>query len=406
MNEKRIELLSHQADFLSSDEKFVLLSAGVGGGKTFSGAHFVIQESITDPEPLGLISANTYNQLINATLQSLFQELDRLDLNYDYNQNKKLLVIEGARWLTYSMENYDMVRGVEVGRIWNDETRDLDYQAFLMLKGRLRDKRAKKLKARFTSTPLGFNYLYDYFVGDKKTSEHRIIKASSYDNPYLPAGYIESMRASYDEKTFKQEVMGEFLSITQGRIYYAFDRTTCVKPLVKHPNHPVYIGLDFNVSPMTAVICQHYNDTIYVIDEVWLNNSNTTEMGNMILEKYGRGLQIIPDSTGRAMKTAGVGYSDHEILRQMGFDVKSTNNPFRVDRYNVVNGLLSKQKLIVGDKCHHLIKDLEQVTYKEGTSLPETKDKELTHISDALGYFAFYVSPIFKKETKITVMPR
>jgi PBSX family phage terminase large subunit len=406
MQQKIVNLLRHQLDFLSSQEKFVLLAGGVGSGKTFAGAHFVIQESITDPEPMGLISANTYNQLINATLQTLFAELDNLGLRYEYNQQKKMLKIEKSKWLTYSMDNYDMVRGVEVGKLWNDETRDLSYQAFLMLMGRLRDKRAKKLKARFTSTPLGFTFLYDYFIADKKTDEFRAIKASSYDNPYLPESYIESMQASYDEKIFKQEVMGEFLSTTQGRIYYAFDREKHVKRVEKHQNYPIWVGMDFNVSPMTAAICQHYNDTIYVIDEIWIKNSNTSEAGKYIGQKYGFNLPIVPDSTGRAMKTQGVGMSDHEILRQMGFDVKSTNNPFRIDRYNTVNGLLSKNKIVISDKCQRLIKDLEQVTYKEGTSLPDTSDSDLTHISDALGYYVYYCSPIYKKQQTVSVYSR
>jgi hypothetical protein len=44
-----------------------------------------------------------------------------------------------------------------------------------------------------------------------------------------------------------------------------------------------------------------------------------------------------------------------------------------------------------------LIKDLEQVSFKEGSAQLDTSlDKSLTHISDALGYGAWYCFPIIK----------
>ena len=403
MKEERrvVELLPHQDEFLSSKEKFVLLSSGVGGGKTWCGSHFVIQESIKDNKPNGLISANSYNQLLNSTLAALFSELDKFGLDYNYNMNRKKLTIEGAEWLTYSMDNYDMVRGIEVARMWNDETRDLSYKAFLMLLGRLRGQGAE-LKARFTSTPLGFNYLFDYFQGDKKTDEFKLIKATSYDNPFLPEGYIESMKASYDDKVFRQEVMGEFLNITQGRVYYAFERSRHVKKVHRHSGHNVWVAIDFNRNPMTATILQYYDDVTRVIDEFRIMSSDTEELGREIGRKYGFDLQVVPDATGKAIKTSGGGKSDHDILKNMGFDVKSTSNPFRLDRYNAVNGLFNKDRIIIDESCVHLIKDLEQVTYKEGTTLPDTTDKTLTHLSDGLGYFCWYVSPIVGKKSQDT----
>jgi phage terminase large subunit len=401
-----LNLLTHQHDFVTADEKFVLLLAGLGAGKSFAGAVFTILESIENPESNGLITANTYRQLQNATLTTLFNVCDDLKIKFTYNQNKGWVNIEGAHWYTYSLEQYDNLRGIEVGRFWLDEARDTSKEAFEVVLGRLRDKRAKKLKGRFTTTPSGYDYLHDYFVGDKKTKDFRLIKATSYQNPHLPEGYIDTLKQSYDERVFKQEVLGEFINITQGRIYYAFTRDAHVAEVKINQNYPIYVGMDFNINPMTAVICQSYGDKIHVIDEMWLMSSNTREMGLEIGRKYGFSCQIVPDSTGKAMKTAGVGLSDHEILRQMGFAVINSANPFRVDRYNSLNNELEKSRIVIDKKCVKLINDLERVSYKEGTSLPDTSDSLLTHISDALGYFVYYVSPIMVKKNSSKLLPR
>lgn len=405
MAKKQIELLDHQADFLEADEKLVLLLGGVGSGKSFAGALFAIMESISDNKATGLITANTYRQLQNATLQTLFNFCDENNIDYDYNQNKGVLNLCGAKWFTYSLDSYDNMRGIEVSKFWGDEMRDAAPEAFRVMLGRLRGR--GKLKGRLTTTPSGYDYLYDYFAGDKKTSESRMIRATSMDNKFLPEGYIETLKSSYDEKIYAQEVLGEFVNIQSGRIYYGFDRAHHVKKVQRNPNYPLYVGMDFNISPMTAIVAQIYNNTIYVFEEIWLIDSNTNQMAEVLRQKYGTGVTIIPDATGKALKTSSRGFSDHEILRQYGFDVSSgAGNPFRGDRYATLNNLFEKRRILISDRCVKLIRDLEQVVYKDGTNLPDTKDLSLTHISDALGYLAWFAFPILPRKSEVRMLPR
>jgi hypothetical protein len=166
----------------------------------------------------------------------------------------------------------------------------------------------------------------------------------------------------------------------------------------------IMVGLDFNVSPMTAVVANVTSDKIHIFDEVFMNDSNTNQMAELLRQRYGTNITVIPDATGKALKTSSRGFSDHEILRGYGFNV-STNggNPFRMDRYNTVNNLLEKNRIVISDRCVKLIKDLEQVAYKDGTNLPDTKDLSLTHVSDALGYLCWSTFPILprKSETKM-----
>ena len=53
--------------------------------------------------------------------------------------------------------------------------------------------------------------------------------------------------------------------------------------------------------------------------------------------------------------------------------------------------------MIIDPKCTCLIKDLEQVVNKEGTrDIDKITNKELTHLSDALGYYVDYKHPTIK----------
>jgi hypothetical protein len=262
------------------------------------------------------------------------------------------------------------------------------------------------LKGRFTSTPNGYNYLYDYFVGEKSSSQFKLIKAKTNSNYHLPDGYLETIKANYDEKMFLQEAEAEFISVAQGQVYYAFNRNIHVKKLEFKKNMGLWCGMDFNINPMTATICQVYDNSIFILDEFFVEGSNTDEIGDMILKKYGNSVSIVPDASGKALKTSGYGLSDHEILRRKGFRVVYNNNPFRVDRYNCVNNLFSKQRLFINESCKYTIRDFERVVYKEGSNFPDDSDVKLTHLSDGVGYLCWYSFPLVNSKGIVGAIPR
>jgi phage terminase large subunit len=385
-----IKLLPFQMEFVTAPEKFVWLCAGLGTGKTFSLAHYSIYRMLTNPETVGLLGAATYGQLRDATLVELFRELDRLGLKYSYSTLTNFVTLEcnGARVKAFSMENYEMLRGIEIGWYGLDEACLVKQEARNVLLGRLRCKHSKALQGRETSTPRGFDHMYDLYVGEKKTANHRLIHATSYDNPHLPEGYIDSLVAGYDPKKVRQEVYAEFVSTAEGSIYHAFDRYEHIRPTPRIEGYPIYVGMDFNVNPMTAVLANVSNGSIRVFDEIYLKHSNTYAMRDEILKRYQHDrIIIVPDATGQARKTSS-SQSDHEILSAAGFTVQtSRRNPAVEDRYNTINGRLTQGLIQIDPSCPMLIRDLERVCH-------EGNPDYLTHISDALGYLAWRIFPV------------
>lgn len=398
---EKITLLPHQEEALKSDDKYIAIITGIGAGKTWTGVHWVLKKSIESPKSKGFIGANTYSQLRNSTLSAAFNEFMRLKIDFNYNQSSGILSVLGKEWLCKSMDNYDVLRGIEVGEIWLDECAYMKEDAFNVINGRLRDKNGT-LQVFLTSTPKGFNWVYDLIhpSGERRLPNSRLIKANSIENIFLPDGYIDSLKEQYDDKLIEQELNGEFVNIQSGRAYYAFDRDTHVKD-IKRKSMPIYIGMDFNVDPMTSVICQVTNDHIYVIDEVYERNSDTIQVAPILQEKVGRvPCKIIPDSTGANRKTSG--QTDFEILKRFGFKIMPTYNPLVIDRVSNLNRLFTLNKITISSKCKKLITDLEKVSWQEGQNKLDGKsDRMLTHISDALGYVAWKLMS-FKQNTKIS----
>jgi PBSX family phage terminase large subunit len=396
MNHK---LLPYQWEAINSDHKFTLLLGGVGSGKSHAGSPWVLKQYLEYPDSLDLITANTYSQLMTATLASVFKNLDAWGVPFNYNGQKKILTVNNTKkFLCLSADTYDNHRGIEVGAWWGDEAAYYKEDAFKVFSGRLRDKRGP-LTVLFTTTPKGFNWLYDYFAGEKKTKDYHYIKANSYANKHLPHGYLASLAEQYDDKLIEQELGGEFVNIQSGRTYYAFNREAHVKD-IKAPATPYYVGLDFNVDPFCGVICCVTANHIYVVDEIFERNTDTMQVSSVIREKTpNRPVHIVPDSTAANRKTSGE--SDLEILKRMGFKVMPTYNPYVIDRVNNLNRLFALNKITISSKCKKLITDLEKVSWMEGQNkLDQKTDRMLTHISDALGYVAWKLMS-FKPTHKI-----
>ena len=400
MKKIQIKLLPHQYDAIQAPSKNTLLLGGVGSGKTFAGGAFVYKNLAEQPNSIGFIGANTYQQLRDVCIPSLLAFFELVGLNYSYNKVDSIIYVGSTKILCRSLDKYDNFRGIEIGWYWLDEIAYAKKEAFDVVIGRLRDPKARRHHGLLTTTPKGYNWLYDYFHpnGELNTPDFHLIKAKSKSNKHLPDGYLDSLKSQYDEKLIEQELDGEFINITSGKVYYAFDRDVNVKECKRHSG-TVFVGLDFNVDPFCGVLVQFSGNTIYVFDEYFERNSDTPQTCfNLIKRGYG-GATIIPDSTAKNRKTSG--QSDITILKNSGFKVEATRNPFVFDRVNNLNRLLSKGRIIIDPKCKKLINDLEKVTWK-GSDLDQKSDHLLTHVSDSLGYIAHWRFPI-KDNTPYTI---
>ncbi len=417
---KKTDKQVDQARLLASASKHILSYGGSRSAKTFGICRaMVIRAAKTRSRHIALrlkfnhaktsLFLDTFPKLFSLCFPGLEVRENRSDWYYSLPNGSEI-------WIggLDEKERVEKILGKEYSTIFFNECSQIPYSSVTMALTRLAERSGLKTKAYYDcNPPTKRHWTYPLFIRglDPQTWEPRddadnyaSIRMNPTDNlDNIDPDYIQ-MLEQLPEKDRLRFLQGEFTDESEGSIYHAFRREDHVISITRSPRHPIVVGMDFNVNPMTAVICQLYDDSLYVIDEIYLENSNTHEMTQVLKQKYGPGWTVIPDATGKALKTSAAGISDHEILKQGGYQIPFVRNPFRADRYNCVNGLLEKKRIIVDPKCPKLIRDLEQVSYKEGTNLPETKEKHLTHISDALGYVAHWAYPLYDYSSGDDVM--
>jgi hypothetical protein len=153
---------------------------------------------------------------------------------------------------------------------------------------------------------------------------------------------------------------------------------------------------------MCSVVVQIHRGNVRVLDEIVLKRATTEDACLEFEKRFGlpqAGVVIYGDASGAAMQTSG--YTDYSIIgdffrsRGAKFSMKVPKaNPAVRDRVNLVNAKLKNARgeieLTVDAKCRELIADFEQVAYKQDSlAIDKDKDRNRTHLSDALGYLVW-----------------
>ena len=394
-------MLSPAQKTIASDQhRFRVVVAGRRFGKT----HLAIRElayHAREPNKECWYVAPSYKMAKNIVWRKLKNRLQDLNWVQKHNETELTLTLKNGSTISLKgADNYDSLRGVGLDFICLDEFADIDPEAwFETLRPTLSDKGGKAL---FIGTPKGIsNWSYELYQNaqDDPTiwSSHQY---TTIDGGWVPASEIEQAKKDRDERTFRQEYLATFETYT-GRIYYAFDRAKNVidaEPTDKDLE-AIYIGMDFNIDPMSAVIAIRKGEDLCVIDEIRMYSSNTQEIVAEINSRYPKSKKFVyPDPAARQRKTSAGGLTDLTILQNAGFLVKAPNShtPVR-DRINSVNSRLCDstgiRRLFITKRCKYTIEALERHTYKEGTSQPD-KDSGYDHMNDALGYMVDYLFPV------------
>lgn len=398
----------HQWDFLTSQKQINAYVGGFGSGKTYSFLHKTFINHITrknkDGISNGWIIYPTYSLAEEVFIPPFLDILRDKGIAYDYNISKHTIKTAYGNIRIFQMVKPDKIIGVSLSYCGFDEFDISSYKycelAFNKALGRMRD--TEDCEIYICTTPEGMKYTYTLMV-EKEDDNKYLVRGKTQDNLYLPKNYLKLLEDNYDEKLLKAYRDGQFVNLQQGQTYYQFNRDENVQRVQYNRSLPVRLGIDWNVDPECAVLFQLYETTpkIKVFDCISLSHSGsgdllTERMVNTIKTKYPNSEYVAyPDATGHKRGSSAM-YSDIDLLMKGGFKVKAMKtNPLVIDRVNAVNKAL-QGNLVIDPSCKDLIQDLEKTSNKEGTREIDKSNKNLTHMSDALGYAVHWELPIIK----------
>ncbi len=311
-----------------------------------------------------------------------------------------------GRILFRSMSTPASIVGYEVAHSICDELdtmpTELARQAWNKIIARNRQKCSMPNTVAVATTPEGFGFVHERWVKNKAPG-YVLFRAKTMDNEAnLPAGYIDNLRNSYPTNLLSAYLDGEFVNLTAGSVYPAFDRALNATFEKIAPTEPLHIGLDFNVTKMAAVVHVLRDGKPYALDEL-TDVFDTPAMIALIKKRYeSHSILIYPDASGGNRKSHNASESDLSLLRQAGFSVcVNPANPAVKDRVLSMNKIIeSRDYRINPDTCPVYVEGLEKQPYDKHGDPDKTGG--LDHALDAGGYFITYKFPIQRRTAIVT----
>jgi phage terminase large subunit len=438
IREHRFACLPWQYEFLTDLDTFAIAGVGgIGSGKTHAlmRAVTIIMQSEAGTRTIGGIFANTYSQLHQSVLPRLWAFLSEMGLEqgidwvfnrqppaewgFASNFKKHDGVLTVRAWgqaVARSLDNPDAIRGLDLGWAVLDEARDIVQGTYDIVIGRLRCPKARRRIIRLTTTPNGYDWIYETFATNP-TNDRRMIQMTTRDNDYLPQSFVKRLEESYDETFLAQEVDGKFVSLRKGQVYRAFDRKLHVvqadQVVLPRPDQfRLIVAVDFNRSPYCVCLLCELPDRSIAFDEIVMDGADTPSMFDEVARRVSAigpsSVSVYGDASGNQRNTKS-NHSDYDMISVKMSSVFGSRfvpawgkaNPAIQERIAAVNGSLKpaagQPRIIVSSKCKTLIQDFEQVSYKKGSmELDPGPDKRLTHMSDAVSYYIVKRYPVPK----------
>ena len=287
----------------------------------------------------------------------------------------------GSRILFRSADAPERLRGLDLEWFYLDEAAITKPDAYQILLGRI----AQKSGCGFlSSTPKGYNWLYDEFVkrAEEGDPDYQVFYWTSADNPYFPKSEIERLKRSYTDEFYQQEILGKFVRFT-GLVYPDFSRAENVVDSIDMTKiKRVLFGLDFGFRNETAILVAGFDsdDNVYVLDEFYRKGVLIRELG-LVLKRMVETYK--PESI----------YADPSEpnliaeLNRMNLRVEKGNNDVRYG-INKVSEKIKSMK--VKSSCVNFIREIENYRYpqttaeKTGDELPVKKNDHLCFIAGTL----------------------
>jgi len=421
----KYKLLKAQREFLEVPHSYnldvVVYQGGFGSGKTFAGSLLGILLCMKFPGIRGLVGAQTYTLVRDTTLISYFDHLEKLGykkgLHYDFSKTEaKLSFKNGSEILFRHFDDDTKLKSLNLGFVEIEEMSDVPESTFNMLLGRLRQAGIPRYRLfGHTNPEFSKGWIYKNFV-EKPKPNYRLIIAPTTENTFLPDGFVENLRRAYDPEYYKINVLGCFGDYSKGLVTKGFSSENICQ--VNYcPDLPLHISCDFNVDPMCWVLAHKTGEKVFFFDEIALENTTTALAVEEFYSRYSahKAPIIINGDASGDNRSVTSEYTNYVIMRnrlsQLGFTVDFKIKPFNPPIKNRISAWNAKIKNVNGDmgifispRCKWLIYNIENLKYKEGSSLldlpshyqikTDRKLKFLGHPFDAASYIVEYYWPV------------
>lgn len=257
------------------------------------------------------IIRNTYRELLDTTVATFFTWVQQesghwSSLNMAFNMSQQLP--DGTKmeteFLFRALDKPDDIKkllSLEITAAWINEAREISKAVFDMVQGRVGRYPPPVLGVEptffgvilDTNPPDSDHWWYKLFEEDLPTN-HKFFKQPSGESPNaentknLPRNYYQNMRSGKTQEWINVYIHGKYGFITDGKpVYgeYNDDLHHTNDKYVPNIDKPIYIGIDFGLTPAATMAQFTPSGRLIVFDELVTFDMGAVNFGRILKQK-------------------------------------------------------------------------------------------------------------------------
>jgi len=407
--ETEIILTPKQTEFVESGEKGyneVLFSGGAGSGKSMALLVKLLEYVAVPNTTVALIRQN-YTDLQRSTVRLLkYGEVTKTgewrepllfpsEIESDNKVNGIISLTNGSVILCLGVADSSKIKSLNCAACFIEELSQISRDAYCetMIRPRMPHPLGNKIYCATNPLHKG-HWIYKHYV-QERVATRKMICVSSDTNPYLPDGYTDRL-GTLDDDTKKRMLKGEWTDTADGvfnrfdkarhvkkcRDFMSLDYCTEIVPSVDLGGGGAYAGF--------VIAGKDKDGRIYIFGE---HNKKAVTHREALqwLEPYrGFGGYVVNDSANAVFKNEAEN-AQWKIINS----VKNIEASIEL-----INSLMSEDRLIIDPSCEILISELEQAHRNSETGrVNKTRDWD---VIDACRYAVWHLADIGRDKQHVS----
>jgi hypothetical protein len=397
----------------------LLYGGGAGGGKSILGCVWLIVQSLRYAGTRWVIGRNTLKTLKETTLNSFFFMAKEGGVKYKYIENKGIFFPNGSEILLKDLSYYPSdpdfseLGSLEITGAFVDECDQITQKAWEILMSRIRyklDENGLTPKILGTCNPSRnwvFKRFYEPYKENRLAPELLFVQSLVSDNPKISHHYPDSLKR-LDEVNRERLLKGnwDYLDITD-LWAYSFRHDKHLGKVDLNLSETVYLGFDFNRNPITCNVMQHYDNHLYGVEVIEIDNCTIYRLCEEIQARYPDCFfKVTGDVSGKAASTLSH-LNNFDIIKETlrlsknQMEYSGSNPPLEYSR-QLINAMLERYPMTFDkNKCAPLIRDFETVkSDSEGKPIKANRNDPAQR-ADCLDGFRYILHRYFSHFMKI-----
>ena len=308
--------------------------------------------------------------------------------NFDYSLSKKEAVLFGRQiYLEGVSDNRaeSKIRGMTLSGAYCDEVSLFAEDFFAMLLSRLSVKGAKLIATTNPDNPS--HWLKKKYIDRCDELDMLVENFSIDDNPFLDAGYVESLKKEYSGVFYERFILGKWVA-AEGIVYPMFDEKRHAVDFHREydGSELFYISVDYGTANPCSMGLWCVADGYAVRIDEYYYDSRKAMAQKTDEEYYAELVRLAGNRVIQAVIVDPSAASFIETIRRHGvFSVRKADNDVS-GGIRMTASLLSGGKLFFDKKCGNSIREFGLYSWDTKSNCDKVI-KEFDHAMDDIRYF-------------------